>query len=263
MAAAPTLISFAGRSEPLSADGLASAADALSIKAPEIWSVLTVETSACGFLNDRRPQILYERHIFHRLTHGQFDDGDISDPTQGGYGAGGAHQYDRLNRAIAKNRTAALQSASWGVGQLMGENCAVCGFDDVEAMVARMSESEDAQLAGFVCFLKSNKLDRALQAHDWTTFARGYNGPTFAKNNYDTNLRGEFQKYSTGSLPDVALRAAQLLLTYLGFHPGPVDGQPGPRTRAALSEFQKQQGLNESGDVDDETTQRLRQVALA
>ena len=56
-------------------------------------------------------------------------------------------------------------------------------------MVARMSESEDAQLAGFVCFLKSNKLDRALQAHDWTTFARGYNGPTFAKNNYDTNLR--------------------------------------------------------------------------
>ena len=71
---------------------------------------------------DRRPQILFERHIFHRLTDGKFDDGQISDPAAGGYGARGAAQYDRLALALAKDADAALQSASWGIGQIMGMN---------------------------------------------------------------------------------------------------------------------------------------------
>src|ERR1700722_1769208 len=108
---------FTGTSLALSQAGLGRAAQALSTGAPEIWSVCTVETSGCGFLPDRRPPILYERHIFHRLTNGVFDDGDISSPDPGGYGDSGPHQYDRLARAIALNRTAALQSASWGMAQ--------------------------------------------------------------------------------------------------------------------------------------------------
>ena len=79
--------------------GVAGAADVLSVSAQEVWTVIGVETAGCGFLADRRPQILFERHIFHRLTSGRFDDGDISDPTPGGYGATGAHQYDRLARS--------------------------------------------------------------------------------------------------------------------------------------------------------------------
>src|SRR5436309_13561217 len=115
---------FQGTALALSSDGLADVATSLGVHAPEIWAVLSVETRGCGFLPDRRPQILFERHIFHRLTNGQFDDGDISDPSPGGYGPRGAQQYDRLNRAIAKDRTAALQSASWGIGQIMGMNLA-------------------------------------------------------------------------------------------------------------------------------------------
>src|SRR5260221_2329921 len=117
-------LEFIGKSLALSKEGLAAAAQSLSVKAPEIWAVMAVEASGCGFLPDRRAVILFERHIFHRLTGGRFDDGAISDPAPGGYGAGGAHQYDRLSRAIAKDRRAALQSASWGLGQIMGENCA-------------------------------------------------------------------------------------------------------------------------------------------
>src|SRR5438270_8450317 len=172
MAAARALVPVAGRSGARGAAGVASAADGVSIEAPEVWSVLTVETSACGFLNDRRPQILYERHIFHRLTQGQFDDGDISDPSAGGYGARGAHQYERLAQAIADDRTAALQSASWGIGQIMGQNFAAVGFRSVEEMVAAMSQSEDQQLAAMGNFLVSTKLRSMLLAHDWVTFAR-------------------------------------------------------------------------------------------
>ena len=231
--------------------GVAGAAAELSVSAQEVWTVISVETAGCGFLADRRPQILFERHIFHRLTNGRFDDGDISDPAPGGYGATGAHQYARLARAIALDSNAALQSASWGLGQILGTNFAAAGFASVDLMVQAMVDGEDAQLAAVGAFIEENQLDAALKAHDWTSFARGYNGPGFAANHYDVRLRGEFQKFSVGVLPDLAVRAAQLFLTFRGFHPGPVDGFVGPLTRSAIVEFQQQNHLAQTGQVDD------------
>src|SRR3974390_691144 len=214
-------VPFQGPAFALSSAGLASVAMSLGVFAPEVWTVLGVETSGCGFLPDRRPQILYERHIFHSLTGGQFDDGNISDPTPGGYGAAGAHQYERLSAAINLDSEAALKSTSWGIGQVMGMNFAIAGFPDVDSMVAEMSRSEDQQLAAVGAFLIAKELHLSLRAHDWTTFARGYNGPNYAINHYDSRLNAEFQKFSSGQLPDLLARAAQLYLTYLGFHPGP------------------------------------------
>ncbi|SRR6266852_241199 len=249
---------FQGTARALSSDGLAEVANQLGVFAPEIWTILAVETSGCGYLADRRPQILYERHIFHRLTQGQFDDGDISDPSAGGYGARGAHQYDRLGQAIADDRTAALQSASWGIGQIMGENFARAGFGSVEDMVAAMSQSEDQQLAAMGSFLVSTKLRASLQAHDWATFARGYNGPNYAINRYDIKLNAEYQKYSSGVLPDLNVRAAQLYLTYLGFHPGLVDGIAGQHTLSALEQFQTQSGLQTTNVIDGNAIAQLQ-----
>jgi len=226
-----------------SSEGLASAADMVGVHAAELWTVVTVETSGCGFLSDRRPQIRYERHIFHRLTAGKFDDGDISDPAAGGYGSAGAHQYDRLAAAIAYNRAAALQSASWGIGQIMGENFRAAGFADVESMVDAMTQGEDQQLTAMANFLLRSNLSSALKAHDWTSFARGYNGPNFAINQYDRRLNGEFQKLSTTGLPDLVVRSAQLYLSYLGFDPHGIDGIAGTRALAALAQFQQQHGL--------------------
>jgi len=256
----PTL-PFQGTAWALSSNGLAAVASNLGVFAPEIWTVLAVETSGCGYLPDRRPQILYERHIFHRLTQGQYDDGDISDPSPGGYGATGAHQYDRLNQAIAENRNAALQSASWGIGQIMGENFSAAGFAGVEDMVAAMLQSEDQQLAAMGSFLISTKLQASLQAHDWTTFARGYNGPNYAINRYDVRLNAEYQKYSSGVLPDLNVRAVQLYLKYRGFDPGGVDGIAGQHTLSALAQFQTQAGLATPGTIDAGTVAQL-QAAL-
>jgi hypothetical protein len=249
---------FRGTALALSSEGLAEVASNLGVHAPEIWAVLAVETKGCGYLPDRRPQILYERHIFHHLTQGQFDDGDISDPAPGGYGPTGAHQYDRLALAMAQDRMAALQSASWGLGQIMGENFAAAGFHNVEDMVTAMAQSEDAQLAAMGNFLIADKLRASLQAHDWTTFARGYNGPNFVINRYDVRLNGEFQKFSMGVLPDLKVRAAQLYLTYLGFHPGPIDGIAGEHTLSALAQFQIQTGVQQTNVIDEGTVARLQ-----
>lgn len=42
-----------------------------------------------------------------------------------------------------------------------------------------------------------------------------------------------------------------------GFDPGPADGRMGPRTRAALRDFQKKEGLNPTGRWDHETGGKL------
>ena len=252
---------FQGNAAALSSDGLAQVSANLGVYAAEIWTVLAVETSGCGYLPDCRPQILFERHIFHRLTGGQYDDGDISDPTPGGYGPRGAPQYDRLARAISKDRTAALQSASWGIGQIMGMNYARAGFQNVEDMVAAMSDSEDRQLAAMGAFLTKTGLASSLQAHDWASFARGYNGPNYAINRYDIRLNSEYQKYSTGALPDLSVRAAQLYLTYLGFHPGGIDGIAGEHTLAAWAEFQNENGIPPTTTLDSNGVAQL-QAAL-
>ena len=252
---------FVGRSLALSRNGLLSSADALAVDLPGLWAVIAVETTACGFLPDRRPQILFERHLFHGLTGGQFDDGDISDPTPGGYGPPGPHQYDRLARAIRLDRSAALQSTSWGLGQILGKNYEMAGCQDLASFVAAMCDSEDAQLTAVGAFIQTARLDRPLQDHDWPTFARGYNGPAYRENQYDIRLKGEYQKAVAGAMPDFAVRTAQLYLQYRGFDVGPIDGVIGPHTRAAVEEFQTEQDIAATGEVDDPLLQRLAPAA--
>ena len=253
-------LEFAGRGVPMTALGLAECAETLGVHAPEVWAVLTVETRGCGFLPDRRPLILFERHIFHRETAGRHDAvaPDISQPTMGGYGGGGAVQYERLLRAIALDRRAALRSASWGIGQVMGFNAEEAGFASAEAMVTAMSDAEDVQLRAMVGEIVTRKLHRSLGVHDWTSFARGYNGKDFAVNQYDTRLAAAYSRFAQGLLPDLTVRAAQIYLVYLGFDPGPVDGTLGRRTRSAVVDFQQRQGLTSSGNLDDPTLEQLR-----
>jgi len=244
---------------PLTAKALATQAGSAGIGLPEIWAILAVETAGCGYLADRRPTILFERHVFRKQTGGKFDEKapDLSNSTAGGYGPGGANQHDRLARAIALDRTAALNSTSWGLGQVMGFNATMVGFTDVEAMVAAMQTSEDEQLGAMFGFIKANKLHMVLQKKDWTTFARRYNGPEFTKNKYDTKLAAAFTRFVTDGVPDIEVRTAQLGLLYRGFNPGKIDGIFGSGTSTALKRFQLSLGLPQTGQIDSATGKAL------
>jgi hypothetical protein len=253
---------FLGAASPLSQPGLLAALDILNVGAAEMWAVLSVETSGFGFLPDRRPLILFERHIFHRQTRGIFDAGNpaVSSPSAGGY-LGGAREYDRLAEAIALDRHAALNSASWGIGQVMGFNSRAAGFDSVEAMVDAMVQAEDAQIAGMANFVRAEGLHRPLAIHDWAAFARGYNGADFSKNQYDARLASFFLKFSQGPLPDIQVRQAQALLTFLGIDPNGIDGIAGKRTRSAVAQFRQQNGMGDSAEIDDSLIAVLRAKA--
>jgi hypothetical protein len=251
---------FSGAALPLSPQGVARVLDILSVGAPEVWTVLSVETRGFGFLPDRRPLILFERHLFSKRTGGRFDAAwpAISAPEPGGY-SGGAKEYDRLGTAIPLDRPAALNSTSWGIGQVMGFNSNPAGFNDVDTMVDAMVRSEDAQLAGMANFVRSQGLHVPLRSHDWARFARGYNGPGFANNHYDTRLASFFQKFAQGPLPDLRVREAQALLTFLGIDPNGVDGIAGQGTRAAVLQFRQQNRLGSSAEIDDALIAALRQ----
>lgn len=254
---------FRGRAEPLSKAGFDAAISALEAESASLWSVLMVETRGFGYLPDKRPKILFERHVFHKRTGGTFGGAhpDISAEKRGGY-EGGAAEYGRLARAMALNRQAALESASWGLPQIMGFNAKSAGYDSAEDMVKRFMVDESVQLAAMVHFIRENKpMAQALKDKKWAAFAERYNGSGFAENQYDRKLADFHAKFTNEPQPDVDLRADQIRLIYLGFDPRGVDGVLGNGTRGALRAFQEKHHLTVTGDRDDATRAKLKEAA--
>ena len=108
---------------------IAAAAKLIGCEVVAVRAVTITEVGIRGAFDALgRPMILYERHYFSRLTGHRFDHAhpDISNQKSGGYGKFSA-QYGKLDRAIALDRKAALQSASWGAFQIMGANYAAAG----------------------------------------------------------------------------------------------------------------------------------------
>jgi len=256
---------FRGHGLALNDSGLAEILDIGKIGAAQLWAVLSVETSGVGFFSDRRPKILYEQHVFSRLTNSIFDEkySDISNKHPGNYGKTGSHQYDRLNLALSLDRENALMSCSWGIGQTMGFNFKNTKSPDIESMVRRMISSENEQLlCAFGQLIESGAI-KALRAKDWVNFARIYNGKNYAINHYDTRLQGAYQKYSYGGAPDLDIRAAQCYLIYLGYNPGAVDGITGKLTRDSLNLFQIKENLTPTPVLNDSTFRRLQDLVTA
>lgn len=249
---------------PLTVEGIEKAQDLVNINEAKFWAVMSVESRGFGFLLDRRPKILFERHIFFRQTNGAFavSHPDICNKKPGGYGAGGAKQYDRLDRAIALDRVSALKSASWGVGQVMGFNAEIAGFSDVESMVAAMYKSEDSQMLGMFNFIKSQNLGKYLENKQWEEFAKRYNGPGYKKNKYHIKLEIANNRYEHHPPPNIIVRGAQTCLTYLGFNPKGMDGVFGMNTQNALIRFEKSNGLPADGKLDQYVLKLLFKLAF-
>lgn len=65
------------------------------------------------------------------------------------------------------------------------------------------------------------------------------------------------QRISPSDLSRNEIRQIQQALNDQGFNPGDVDGQWGPQTEQALTEFQTQQNLSTTADLDSETLSAL------
>jgi peptidoglycan hydrolase-like protein with peptidoglycan-binding domain len=85
----------------------------------------------------------------------------------------------------------------------------------------------------------------------------------YAKNKYDTRLAAAYQEYALGLLPDINVRAAQIYLTYLGYQPGSIDGAPGKLTYSALNNFQRQNGLALTNEINERLLSILKEKTSA
>lgn len=184
-------------------DDIVEAAQKLDVEPCALKAVCVVETSGSGFLPSGRPKILFEGHVFwkelkkrgvtpesHASSH---SDILYSKWTKSHY-KGGEGEFERLDRACKIHEEAALASASWGAFQIMGFNHAACGYSSVGAFVDAQKAGSGAQLDAFCAFIKSDNLVRHLKNKAWASFARGYNGVSYAENQYDKKLIAAYEK---------------------------------------------------------------------
>lgn len=168
-------------------------------------AVVEVEASGKGFIGDV-PKILYEPHIMYRLlTKKNYitirnnlmkAHPNLCYPRWGTYKYGAESiQHRRLEIASQFNRDTALESCSWGLGQVMGFHWKSLGYESLQAFINDMYESEAKQLEAMIRFVKVNGLLLALKNKDWVKFARGYNGSGYAKNKYHIKLANAYAKY--------------------------------------------------------------------
>lgn len=179
----------------------------LQVELPALKAIAEVESSGSGFLPapDRRPKILFEGHIFHRLTAGRYSPShpNISYPKwdRRQYSGSLAGEWKRLDKAAALDPAAAMQSASWGAFQIMGFNYALCGSDSVGRFVECQSSGADGQLECFANLLSrpGSPLIQPLRRKDWARFASLYNGPGYRQNRYDEKMAAAYARHAAGA----------------------------------------------------------------
>lgn len=197
-------LSGARNSRLLKQDDLEKAAKTLDVDLAAVMAINEVESRGQGFLEDGRPVILFERHIMRRrlaekgmnLDRWQEAHPNVVNKRSGGY-EGDDKEWPRIGLAWSIHPDAAIESASWGLFQIMGFHWEHLGYESARAFMDAMRENEGRQLEAFVKFIKADSdLHKALQRLDWAEFAKRYNGPGYAKNAYDTRMAAAYDRHS-------------------------------------------------------------------
>ncbi|WP_075997401.1 N-acetylmuramidase domain-containing protein [Salaquimonas pukyongi] len=234
------------------------------------------------------PLIRFEGHYFYRLLARQKRNqavvnglahhkaGRVRNPrSQRG-------RWKLLKRACGLDRDAALQSVSWGVGQVMGAHWRWLDYASIDALVFRARSGLEGQVELMLRFIEKAGLADELVQQNWRAFARGYNGPAYARHGYDRKLENAYSKYRAMCGPalrkDPSKRHQPLLLRFgdrgalvaglqgqLNRHGFAlfVDGDFGSLTRAALKAFQARNGLAADGIAGPKTFIVLERPVLA
>jgi len=243
-------------------------ADTLGIDVATVKAVNEVESRGRGFNADGNPKILFEGHVFWKelekrginpAAHVSGNADILYKRWTKAYYKGGSAEYDRLDKAInlipnnSKVAAAAYASASWGLFQVMGYHYEALGYGSVVEFVGDMQLSEGKQLEAFGKFLVKNNLVSYLRDKQWAEFAKRYNGPEYAANQYDRKLKEAYQRYAAAERDEAPanttrgllkkgsagelVRELQTILNELDYAV-PVNGVFDAKTEQAVKDFQ-------------------------
>lgn len=184
---------------------ISEAAGLLSVDERTVRAVLAVESRGSGVDRQGRLLILFEPHVFWRnLPEGRREQARAEGLA---YPAWGTRKYPTdsypiFQRAMAFDSEAACAAISMGAAQLLGENYRLCGFQSALDMYNTLrSGGESADMRAFARFILARKLAPALRARQWAVFARGYNGPRYQENHYDTKLAAAYERLGGRDAP--------------------------------------------------------------
>ena len=193
-------------SKLLKESDLVAGAKRLGVSVNVIKAIAEVETQGAGFLDNGRPKILFERHRMYFYLIQKFGKTkanefmanypSIVNNKTGNY-LGGSAEYTRLSIAKQIDVECALQSASWGRFQLMGENWKTLGYVSAQEFVSQHEQNEGLQFEAFLryCETKSGVIDDeswklidALREENWHVVFSLYNGRNYKKLGYDSKF---------------------------------------------------------------------------
>lgn len=199
---------FKGKNTRLTEADFAYAAEYLGISTSTLKGVTEVEARGAGYDSEGRPKILTEPHVFYkRLSKGKREAAVKAGLAYSKWGTRpyprtSELNYQRLKKMMAIDETAALESTSWGMFQIMGFNYKDSGYASVQQMVeAFVSGGEKEHLDAFTRLVDAWSLEDELQRRDAAGFARKFNGPGYAKNKYHTKLIQAWKKFDSGKPP--------------------------------------------------------------
>lgn len=251
----------------------------LGVEPAAILAVADVESAGVTlwtFDGQSRPPIRFEGHHFYRrLTSSERSRAvasGLASPKAGAVKNPASYRarYQLLERAKQINPTAALESTSWGLGQVMGEHWKKLGYASVQQLVEQVSMSVGNQIDLMIRYIKAFGLVDELQSKGWKSFAVQYNGPAAAKNDYAGKIERAYRRYSAKNIAEVLptkdsrIGDVQKQLQKLGFYKGAVDGIRGDKTISAIKRFQAEHGLVADGKAGPMTIDALdKEVAKA
>jgi hypothetical protein len=253
------------------AQKITDAARAADIDPAALLSVVEVESAGKFFASVRgknEPLIRFECHYFDRRLNDELRlkarEAGIASPIAGKVTnpRGQEERWDLIDRAAGFSRPAALESVSWGIGQIMGAHWKALGFASVEEMVELARSGAAGQVRLLILFLEKNGLIPLLNARDWADFARRYNGPAYRRYAYDTKLAIAYARHKAAAsvVPEQSVKDLQQALSMAGFAVSPT-GIFDKATRAELAKFQQSAGLTADGIAGRKTWAALREAA--
>lgn len=236
-----------------------------------LLAVVDVESDGTPFWKigtKNKPVIRFEGHYFYARLKGDLltqaikqglaskKAGGVKNPIQA------QARYDLLARAMELDSKAALESTSFGLGQVMGANWQSLGYNSVDDLV-KAANTIVGQVDMMMRFIRVNNLVPKLIKQDWNGFAKGYNGGGYKKNSYHTKLKTAYNKYLKGTDDSKDWLHVQKMLNRVGNYTIDEDGDFGPETKAALMDFQLKNGLVSDGKYGPITKAKLEEVYLA
>jgi hypothetical protein len=236
-------------------------AEEFRVPSSHLAAMVEVESAGKVFGPDGRPMILFEPHVFYRRLKGEERDravnAGLAYPKWGTkpYPKTQAERWSQVERAALINDDAAYESASYGVGQVMGYHWSALGYASLNEFLETVQSGVDGQMDAMLRYCRVNSLIDDLRDGRWLTLARGYNGKGQAQKyaakleaaaiRFGAAVAGKDGMLRMGS-KGARVRELQSLLNRAG-HMVKVDGDFGPATRDALKAFQKAHGLRVDG----------------